>query len=61
MNTHEEIYELHPISAIELLGYAKNNIVEAKVTEDGLPEKYQLLLTSAYNILNTVQEYLYNN
>ena len=58
---NDEIYEPHPISSIELLGYAKNDIAEVQEIEDRLPEKYRTVLTLAYNMLSDVQEYLYNN
>lgn len=56
----DEIYDPHPIGAIELLGYAKNHIVEAKGMEV-LPKEYQTALINAYHLLDMVQEYLFEN
>ena len=46
-------------SPIELLGYAKNNIIEVGDREASLPENYKILLSVAFDMLNEVQEYLY--
>lgn len=48
-------------SSIELLGFAKNCIVEAKEIESNLPDQYKRMLSKAYSLLATVQEYLYHN
>ena len=48
-------------NAIELLGFAKNNIVEAKETEHKLPIRYKNKLSIAYMLLDEVQEFLFNN
>lgn len=56
-----EIYELHPISEVELLGHAKNNIVEVKEMVLSLPCEYWIMLSQAYEMLDEVQEYLYNH
>lgn len=56
-----EIYEPHPTSEIELLGYAKNNIVEAKEMILSLPFEYWIMLSQAYEMLDEVQEYLYKH
>lgn len=53
------IYEEHPISSIELLGYAKNYIVEAKEIENDLPEQQRAFLSKAYSLLDSVQKCLY--
>ena len=57
--------ELNPI---ELLGYAKNNIVEAKdyIIEakdkaDNLPKEYMEKLNTALLLIDNVQEYLFDN
>ena len=54
------IYEPHPISEIELLGYAKNNIVEVEEMILSLPYEHWLMLALAFKLLDQVQEYLYN-
>ena len=46
---------------IELLGYAKNDIVEAKRLAYTLPKEQIDLLSKAYAILDGVQEYIFND
>lgn len=46
---------------IEILGYAKNDIAEAKGKSKNLPHEYMEKLSDAYALLNEVQEYLYSN
>lgn len=53
-NQYEERF-----SAIELLGFAKNYIVEAKESESDLPEQHRAILSIAYHLLTLVQEHLY--
>lgn len=48
-------------NTIELLGYAKNNIVEAKEKAPNLPSEYKEELSRAYSLVHKVQEYLFNN
>lgn len=48
-------------NAIELLVFAKNNIVETKEKENKLPVKHKNKLSIAYMLLDEVQEYLFNN
>lgn len=48
-------------NAIELLGFAKNNIVEVKEKENKLPIRYKNKLSIAYMLLDEVQEFLFNN
>lgn len=48
------------ISPIELLGYAKNNIVEVEDRVLKLPQEYTDKLSQAYRLLDEVQEYLYS-
>lgn len=55
------IYEAHPISDVELLGHAKNNIVEVKEMELSLPCEYWIMLSQAYEMLDKVQEFLYTH
>lgn len=50
--------ELNPI---ELLGYAKNNIVEVKDKADNLPKEYMEKLNTALLLIDNVQEYLFDN
>lgn len=60
-STKEDLYFWEP-NSIELLGYAKNSIVETrdKVSEK-VPQKYLDKLRNAYALLTDVQEYIYNN
>ena len=55
----EDIY--HEPCPIELLGYAKNDIVEAKRLAYTLPKEQIDLLCKAYAILDGVQEYIFND
>lgn len=57
-STYGCIVELTPI---ELLGYSKNNIVDAKNQTDGLPSEMKDKLSQAYVLLDEVQTYLYNH
>lgn len=56
-----DIYDPYPISAIELLGCAKNDIMEAEGKIRSLPYEQWVGLSKAREILNNVQEYLYNH
>jgi hypothetical protein len=57
-----EFYELPlSITPIELLGYAKNNIVEVMEINPKLSSIYADKLDLAYSLLDDVQEYLFNN
>lgn len=47
-------------SPIELLGYAKNNIVEVQELAK-MPEELLNKMRLAYQLLNEVQEYLFDN
>lgn len=47
------------LNAIELLGHAKNNIVEAKEKAPELSQEYLDKLSFAYSLLNEVQECLF--
>lgn len=57
---YTDIYEPHPISEIELLGCAKNNIAEVREMVLCLPYECWIMLSQAYEMLDMVQEYLYN-
>ncbi len=48
-------------NTIELLGFAKNNIVEVQNKEKDLPLEYAADLKQAYRLLDKIQEYLYRN
>ena len=48
------------ISPIELLGYAKNYIVDVEEQRIDLPDEVQNKLLLAYQFLTIAQEYLYN-
>lgn len=56
----DDFYPLS-ITPIELIGYAKNDIVDAQELIPMLPTEYRRKLKQAYILLNEVQEYLYNN
>jgi len=59
MNDSENLdYISNPI---ELLGYAKNNIVEVLASIKALPIGELDFLKSAYKSLDKVQEYLYKH
>jgi len=58
---YNAIYEPHPISEVELLGYAKNYIVEVEQMLDKLPCKHRLKLAFAFYLIDEVQEYLFDN
>ena len=62
MNTvpADDFYPLS-ITPIELIGYAKNDIVDAQELIPMLPTEYSRKLKQAYILLDEVQEYLYNN
>lgn len=61
MSLEDELYLLFETNSIELIGYAKNNIVEAKEKEINLPTEYIEKMEKAYSLLHEVQEYLYNS
>ncbi len=60
-----EEYYSHPITPIEILGYAKNDIVKTQnrikrmVIEGIIPRDMENKLKQAYSLLDEVQEYLY--
>lgn len=56
----DDFYPLS-ITPIELIGYAKNDIVDAQELIPMLPTEYSRKLKQAYILLDEVQEYLYNN
>ncbi len=58
---YNTIYEPHPMSEVELLGYAKNYIVEVEQMVEKLPYEHWMMLSAAYRQLDEVQEYLFNN
>lgn len=53
--------EWFELNAIELLGYAKNNLAEAKEKAISMPREYKEKLSCAYSMLHEVQEYLFNH
>lgn len=63
MNTINDnmIYVAHPISDVELLDHAKNNIVEVQEMELSLPPECWVMLSQAFKMLDQVQEYLFSN
>ncbi len=56
----DDFYPLS-ITPIELIGYSKNDIVDAQELIPMLPTEYRRKLKQAYILLDEVQEYLYNN
>jgi len=58
MNNKESFGYYEP-NTIEILGYAKNNIVDVKEKERKLPAKYRNKLSKAYALLDEVQDYLF--
>lgn len=60
-NNNSYIFEPHPIGEVELLGYAKNNIVEVEEMVSGLPYDCWVMLSRAFELLDQVQEYLYTH
>lgn len=48
-------------NSIELLGFAKNNIIEVQDIEKALPLEFAADLKQAYCLLDKIQEYLYQN
>lgn len=61
LDHYSDIYEPHPISDVELLGHAKNNIVEVQEMELSLPPECWDMLSQAFKMLDQVQEFLYNH
>lgn len=55
-----DLNELFPmeITPFELLGHAKNNIVEVQKKLSSLPQEYICGLRLSYRLLETVQKYL---
>lgn len=58
---YNEVYEPHPVSEVELLGYAKNYIVEVEEMVKKLPYEHWVGLACAYRLLDAVQEHLLND
>lgn len=56
-----EGFFLHEYTPIELLGNAKNSIVEAIVLSARLPEEIEHKLHEAFLLISIAQEYLYSN
>lgn len=60
-----EEYYSHPITTIEIVGYAKNDIakthsrIKKLVVEGLMPRDIENKLKQAYNLLDEVQEFLY--
>lgn len=56
----ESLFYFEP-NSIELLGYAKNNIAEAKEKATDIPQEYLDKLNAAFSLVNEVQEHLFDN
>lgn len=56
-----DFFEYLKLTPIELLGYAKNNIIESRRKIENLPCDYEMKLKIAYDLLDEVQEYLFNH
>lgn len=59
-NILNEINNEREPNSIELLGFAKNNIVDVKNSEKELPTYLSEKLSQAYALLDEVEEYLYD-
>ena len=56
----KDTFSYYPsITPIELLGYSKNDIIEAKKMVENLPDTIIGKLNQAFSLLDEVQEYLY--
>lgn len=55
----DSLLEYLNISPIELLGYAKNYILETKERVKNLPQWCQEMLCETYDMLDQIQDYLY--
>ena len=53
----DSIFDMPELNSIELLGYAKNNVIEAKEKASNLPMEYKDKWNNAYSLLHEVQEY----
>lgn len=60
-NNNSNIFEPHPIGEVELLGHAKNDIVEVKQMALCLSYEHCAMLSQAYKLLHQVQEYLFTH
>lgn len=58
---NNNVYEPHPICEVELLGYAKNDIIEVKQMALCLSDDHCAMLSQAYKLLHQVQEYLFTH
>lgn len=56
----DQIFGPRPISAIELLSQAKNDIMSAGKVAEMLPYEHWQMLSHSLALLSEVQEYLYN-
>lgn len=56
-----DYFEYLNLTPIELLGYAKNNIIESRWKIENLPCDYEMKLNKAYTLLDEVQEYLFSH
>lgn len=56
-----DFFEYLSLTPIELLGYAKNNIIESRGRIENLPCDYEIKLKKAYDLLDEVQEYLFSH
>ncbi len=56
-----DIVEYINITPIELLGYARNNIIESQSKIKNLPYDYKIKLDKACDLLVDIQEYLYSH
>lgn len=57
----ENYPEFREPNAIELLGYAKNSIIEALEHSSDFKQEHMQSLNKAYSLLDKVQDYLFNN
>lgn len=59
-NSYDYDWTVFELNAIELLGYAKNHITEAKNKATALSQEHANKLSYAISLVNEVQEDLYN-
>lgn len=60
-NAQDYSYDFCTVTPIELIGYAKNDIIDDKNTVEKLPTEYDRKLKQAYDLLDDVQNYLYES
>ncbi len=54
-------FYLYPPTAIELVGYIKNHIIDVLQLEKGLPIQYEDKLYLCLSYLDDIEDFLYQN